>query len=77
MTCISLDPVFDLAISCDASMPLYHPYPKAQQKPISSRIKKKVKSKPLVRIIHIERSRVSFKELALIRKTFKISGKKE
>jgi len=45
MTCISLDPVFDLAISCDASMPLYHPYPKAQQKPISSRIKKKAKIK--------------------------------
>ena len=32
MTCISLDPVFDLAKLCDASMPLFHTYPKLHKR---------------------------------------------
>ena len=34
MTCISSDPVFDLATLCDASMPLFHSYLKLHRKTI-------------------------------------------
>jgi hypothetical protein len=41
MTCISLDPDFDLAILCDASMPLFHTYPKTPQKSFRNMIKRR------------------------------------
>jgi hypothetical protein len=39
MTCISLDPVFDLATLCDVSMPLFHTYPKLHKKSFRGRMK--------------------------------------
>jgi hypothetical protein len=41
MTCASLDPVFDLAILCDASMPFFYTYPKTPQKAFRSRMKRR------------------------------------
>jgi hypothetical protein len=40
MACISSDLVFDLAILCDASMPLFHPYLKLHKKTFRGRMKK-------------------------------------
>ena len=60
MTCISLDPVFDLAILCDASMPFFHTYLKLHKKPLEVGWKEGKCQKPLVRTIHIEWSSESF-----------------
>ena len=60
MTCISLDPVFDLAILCDTSMPLFFAYPKLHKKPLEVGWKEGKYQKPLMTTIHIEWSSESF-----------------
>jgi hypothetical protein len=60
MTCISLDLVFDLAILCDTSMPLFHTYLKLHIKPLEVGWKEGKRQKPLVRTLHIEWSSESF-----------------
>ena len=78
MTCISSDPVFDLATLCDASMPLFHTYPKLHQKPLEVGWKERQTSNALVRIfIHIKRLRESFEELIFILQNFSKTSRRK